>query len=111
MEMCNPLPCIISEFLLDAVCIHCKYLFVTLHPFSFIYAIPCFMLLSPDFLRYATYKYSWDTTSNVPYLTLIPTYIYLITKRYSLLTNQGELAAQVTEALTMDLDRRTIGGG
>ena len=69
------------------------------------------MVLSHDLFQDTTYKYSWDTTSNVPYLKLLTTYIHLITKKDSSLTNKGELAAQLTDTLTMDLDGRKIGGG
>ena len=69
------------------------------------------MVLSPDLLWGATHESPWDNTSNVLNLTVIPTYISLITKRGSLLENKGEISAQVTEALKMDLDGRKIGGG
>ena len=43
-------------------------------------------------------------------LVFILTYIYIITKTDTLLTNQGALSAPVTESLDMDLDERNIEG-
>ena len=70
---------------------------MTLDPSSCISLIPCFMAPPPDLLFDYTYKIPWDDTSNTPCLTGIPTYVYLVTKIDSLLTNQGALVAQVTE--------------
>ena len=62
------------------------------------------MALQTDFWCDTTYDFPLDATFNIPHFTFVPAYIYLITKMNNLLTNQVELAAQVTKALKMELD-------
>ena len=61
------------------------------------------MDLPPHLLHYATYQLLWYDISNMTFLTVTPTYSYLITKMDSLLKKQGSPAAQVTEALKIDI--------
>ena len=70
----------IVKFILDTVFSRYEYLCETLHPYSQISAIPCFMTPPPDLLYAATYKFHWDDTSNMTHLEGISTYICLIKK-------------------------------
>ena len=69
------------------------------------------MMLPPDLLHDVTYKLPWDATFDSSCLVGTPTYIYLIIRMESLLTNQGVLASQVAEAIQMDLYEWNIEGG
>ena len=53
-------------FLPDTVFSCSKYLCVTMHPYSHISEIPCFMALPPDLLCDSMYKFPWDATSKIP---------------------------------------------
>ena len=101
---------IIVKFLLNTVICHYKYVCETLHQSGHIHRTPCFMTTPTVFLCDTTYKFPWIGTFNTPSLTGIPTYIFLVTKMDSLLTNQGEIGAQVTDTLETWLDERNIGG-
>ena len=83
---------------------HYRHLCLTLHPPSHISAIDFFIAPPPDCLCDATYNFHWDAKFNKSHFTGIPTYIYLIKTMDDLLTNQGSLAPNVTEALNMDID-------
>ena len=94
---------VIANFLLYTVSNHDKYLFVNLHPSSCICAILCF--ISPTYLLCdSKYNFPKNATSKTSFLSVIPTYIYLITKINIFLTKRGALSAQVTEALMMELN-------
>ena len=54
-----------------------------------LYFIPYFIMPPPAFLCAAIYRFMWYSTYNTPCLTVIPLYIYLVTKIYGLLTKQG----------------------
>ena len=96
MYMPNILLCLSFFFICFATYFrHYKYFFVTLHPSSFINRIPCYIILSLYFLCGNTLKIPWGNIYKMPQLTVIPTYIYLIRKIHSLLTNKVALAAQV----------------
>ena len=70
--------CIIVRFLLGTVFSYYRNLYVTLHPFSSIYATPCFMYPPPDWFCNNTYKFPWDISYNTPHFTGILNCIYII---------------------------------
>ena len=79
-----------------------------MHQLSCIRSTHCFVVPPSDLLCDATYKIPLDATANMPNLKVILTYIYLITKMDSLLTNHVMLASQVVEAINTDLDKCKI---
>ena len=69
------------------------------------------MSLSPNFLHAIIYRLPWVDKSNKPCFTGTPTPYLPHHKLVSLLTNQGALEAQVTEALKTDIYEQNIRGG
>ena len=73
-------------------------------------SIPCFVVPTPDLMSNDTNNPPLGTTFNMPSLRGIPTYIYLITKKYGLPENKGVLVSYMEDALNIDIDEQNIGG-
>ena len=99
------------RYLFAAVCYHYDYMDEKLSNSSKLRASPIFIEASVfEFRQFAVIAYPWTATQMTPNLTGIPPHIMLMVEIEKLKNALAKQGSQIVEAMTKELDKRTVGG-